>query len=62
MKYGIDVSAWQKGFNLKSAWAEGFTYVIIKAGGADAKKPYKDSQFENFYTQARAGAWKIGVS
>jgi len=61
MKYGIDVSAWQKGFNLKSAWAEGFTYVIIKAGGADAKKPYKDSQFENFYTQARAGAWKIGA-
>ena len=61
MKYGVDISAWQKGFNLKNAWNEGFTYVIIKAGGADAKKPYKDSQFENFYTQARAGAWKIGA-
>lgn len=63
MKYGIDVSRWQKGFDLKKAWNEGFTYVIIKAGGADtsSKTPYKDSQFENFYTQARAGAWKIGA-
>ena len=61
MKYGVDISAWQKGFDLKNAWNEGFTYVIIKAGGADAKNPYKDSQFENFYTQARAGAWKIGA-
>ena len=63
MKYGIDVSRWQKGFDLKNAWNEDFTYVIIKAGGADtsSKTPYKDSQFENFYTQARAGAWKIGA-
>jgi len=61
MKYGIDISAWQKGFDLKNAWKEGFTYCIIKAGGADAKNPYRDSQFENFYTQARAGAWKIGA-
>lgn len=63
MKYGIDVSRWQKGFDLKNAWNEGFSYVIIKAGGADtsSKTPYKDSQFENFYTQARAGAWKIGA-
>jgi GH25 family lysozyme M1 (1,4-beta-N-acetylmuramidase)/LysM repeat protein len=60
---GIDVSRWQNGFDLKKAWNEGFSYVIIKAGGADTsnKVPYKDSQFENFYTQARAGAWKIGA-
>ena len=61
MKYGIDVSRWQKGFDLKNAWAEGFTYCIIKAGGADSANPYKDSCFDNFYTQARAGAWKIGA-
>ena len=63
MKYGIDVSRWQKGFDLKNAWNEGFSYVIIKAGGADtsSKTPYKDSQFDTFYTQARAGAWKIGA-
>ena len=58
--FGIDISRWQKGFNLKDAWNEGFTHCIIKAGGADGSY-YKDSQFENFYTQARAGAWKIGA-
>lgn len=56
---GIDVSRYQKGLDLKNAWNEGFTYCILKAGGADAGM-YKDGQFENFYTQARAGAWKIG--
>ena len=61
MKLGIDVSAWQKGFNLLSAKNEGFDYVIIKAGGADAKNPYKDSQFENFYQQAKAYGFKIGA-
>lgn len=61
MKLGIDVSAWQKGFNLLSARNEGFDYVIIKAGGADAKNPYKDSQFENFYQQAKACGFKIGA-
>ena len=63
MGFGIDISRWQKGFDLKNAWKEGFSYVIIKAGGADtsSKTPYKDSQFEAFYTQARAGAWKIGA-
>lgn len=61
MKLGIDVSTWQKGFNLLSARNEGFDYVIIKAGGADAKNPYKDSQFENFYQQAKAYGFKIGA-
>lgn len=61
--FGIDISRYQKGFDLKNAWKEGFTYVILKAGGADGggNKYYKDSQFETFYTQARAGAWKIGA-
>lgn len=58
--FGIDISRYQKNLALKSAWAEGFTYCIIKAGGADAGY-YKDSCFENFYTQARAGSWKIGA-
>ena len=49
--YGVDVSRWQKGFDLNYAIAEGFNYAIIKAGGADAGF-YKDSQFENFYQQA----------
>ncbi len=61
MKYGIDVSAWQKGFNLANAVKEGFTYCIIKAGGADAKNPYKDSQFENFYAQAKTYGMNVGA-
>lgn len=61
MSNGIDVSAWQKGFNLGKALEEGFTYAILKAGGADSKNPYKDSQFENFYKQAKAYGFKVGA-
>ena len=60
MSYGIDVSRWQKGFNLANALKEGFTYCIVKAGGADGSY-YKDSQFENFYTQAKALGMKTGA-
>lgn len=58
--FGIDVSRWQKGFNLKDAMNEGFSYCILKAGGADGNY-YKDPCFENFYMQARADRWKIGA-
>ena len=34
--FGIDVSRYQKKLALKSAYNEGFTYCIIKAGGAEA--------------------------
>lgn len=61
MKYGIDVSRWQKGFDLSNAVKEGFSYCIIKAGGADSKTPYKDSCFESFYTQAKALGMKTGA-
>jgi len=57
---GIDVSRWQKGFDLNNAKKEGFTYAIIKAGGADAGY-YKDSQFENFYNQAVNDGFKVGA-
>jgi len=58
--YGVDVSRWQKGFDLNYALAEGFNYAIIKAGGADAGF-YKDSQFENFYQQALNDKMYIGA-
>lgn len=58
--YGIDVSRWQKGFNLMNAKNEGFTYAILKAGGADSGY-YKDSSFEDFYLQAKADGFKIGA-
>ena len=51
--YGIDVSRWQKGFNLQNAINEGFTYIILKAGGGD-KGLYKDIMFDQFYKQAKS--------
>ena len=51
MKFGIDVSKYQKGLKLSKAKAEGVEFVIIKAGGAD-KVLYKDSCFEEFYQDA----------
>ena len=60
MAYGIDVSRWQKGFNLVNAVKEGFTYCIAKAGGADGSY-YRDSCFDNFYSQAKANGMKIGA-
>lgn len=60
MKYGIDVSAWQKGFNLHDAKMQGFTYCIAKAGGADCGY-YKDKCFDNFYAQAKAYGMNVGA-
>ena len=60
--YGIDVSRYQKGFDLNCAKAEGFTYAILKAGGADGNpKYYKDPSFEDFYAQAKADKMYIGA-
>lgn len=60
MKYGIDVSAWQKGFDLNNAKAQGFSYCIAKAGGADCGY-YKDKCFDNFYAQAIEKGFNIGA-
>lgn len=57
---GIDISRWQKGFDLNNAKAEGFTYTIIKAGGADAGY-YKDASFDDFYIQAKQDKMYIGA-
>ena len=58
--FGIDISAWQKGLNLAQAKAEGIQFAILKAGGNDSSKPYKDSQFETFYKQAKANGIPVG--
>jgi len=57
---GIDVSRWQKGFKLINAKNDGFTKVIVKCGGADSGL-YKDSQFDNFYNQAKELGMFLGV-
>lgn len=58
--YGIDVSRWQRGFDLNSAKAQGFAYCIAKCGGADGGY-YKDSAFDNFYQQAVNDGMKVGA-
>lgn len=51
--FGIDISKWQKGFNIQSALNEGFTYVILRAGYTSDSGYFKDPVFESFYTQAK---------
>ena len=50
---GVDISKWQKGISIPKIKAEGFTHIILKAGGGD-KGLYKDSQFDTFYASAKA--------
>lgn len=57
---GIDIARYQKGLVLASAQRQGYTQVIIKAGGADAGL-YQDSAFEDFYHQAKAANMLNGV-
>lgn len=62
--FGIDIARYQKGMSLASAKAQGVQFVIIKAGGADAGY-YRDSQFLQFYEQAKSvglphGAYYFG--
>lgn len=58
--YGIDVSNYQKGFDLQGAVNEGFSCVIAKAGGAECGY-FQDKSFENFYQQAKIKGIKIGA-
>ena len=56
-RFGIDISEYQKGFDFDRAIAEGVEFAIIR--GAD--RFYKDSQFENFYSQLKSRGIPIGV-
>lgn len=57
---GIDISKYQAGIDLPLAKSEGFDYLILRAGGADAGF-YKDKEFDNFYSQAVKTYSKIGA-
>ena len=56
--WGIDISRWQKGLELSGF--QHCTFAIIKAGGSDDGL-YIDSQFKNFYDQAKALGWPVGI-
>lgn len=57
---GIDVSHWQGAIDFAAVKAQGFSFVIIKAGGADAGY-YKDPQFERYYADAVAAGLGVGA-
>lgn len=56
-KFGIDISAWQKGFNFDKAKAEGVEFAILR--GAYHKS--KDTCFEDFYAACKKRSIPVGV-
>lgn len=60
MKFGVDISRWQKGLNLSQVKAAGAEYFILKAAGGDAGL-YTDREFANFYSQAKTLNVNIGA-
>lgn len=56
-KFGIDISKWQKGFNLGKAKADGVEFVILR--GAYSTK--KDTCFDTFYKQCKEKGLPVGV-
>lgn len=62
---GIDISAWQgANFPIKRAMSEkGAKYAILRAGGKSESSGalFKDSQFENYYKQAKAAGMPVGA-
>lgn len=57
MKYGIDVSKWQKGFDFRLAKSQGKSFCIVRAGRTTATgQPVMDEDFyENINGAKRAG-------
>lgn len=60
---GLDISAYQKGINFDKF--NGVEFLILRAGftgyGGTGTNKNKDSQFENFYNQAKARGIPVGA-
>ena len=56
-KFGIDISAWQRGFDFDKAIAEGVEFVILRA----AYSTGKDTQFETFYKKCKERNIPVGA-
>lgn len=64
MKFGIDISSYQRGINLSLAKSEGVEFVILRGGftGWGTGVSYnKDSCFEEFYNSCNSLGLPIGV-
>lgn len=63
-KFGIDVSAWQKGFNFAKAKAEGVEFVVLRGaysapGVVDGAG--RDTCFVDFYAKVKAQGLPVGA-
>ena len=56
-KWGIDISAWQRGFDFDKAISEGIEFVILRA----AYSTGKDTQFETFYKKCKERNIPVGA-
>ena len=55
--FGIDISAWQRGYPYSGATKEGVKFAILRAGYGRTK----DNQFETHYSNAKAQGWGVGA-
>lgn len=62
MTFGIDISTYQNGIDLKKAKNEGVNFVIIRGGFTGEDKSYAtDDKFLDFYANAKEAKLNIGV-
>lgn len=57
---GIDISTWQRDIDFKKVKADGYDFVIIRAGFGRVSTQ-KDNMFESHYKAAKAAGLKIGI-
>lgn len=62
--FGIDISSYQEGINLKQMKKDGVKFVILRAGytgtGTGVSK-YKDTSFESFYKECKKQKIPVGA-
>lgn len=56
-KFGVDLSSFQQGINFDELIAQGVEFVVLRG----AYHLTRDSEFENFYAQAKARNLPVGV-
>lgn len=57
---GIDLSRWNNVTSFKDIKADGFDFVILRAGGNNGGY-YKDPKFESYYAAAKKAKLKVGA-
>lgn len=57
---GIDLSRWNIVTSFKDIKADGFDFVILRAGGNNGGF-YKDPKFESYYNEAKKAKLKVGA-